>query len=603
MKLLELHIDGFGKFQNRTFTFQDGLNIIYGENEAGKSTLHAFLRGVLFGIDKQRGRASKNDLYTKYEPWGGGAYQGYVRLESGGSIYRLERVFQKENKSFQIIDETNGCRLDPDSGRPSEILCGLTETSFLNTISVGQLKVGTDTTMAEELKDHITNLNTSGSIAISTSKAIDYLKKKKRALEASVDQEAQKAWPALQAEKQELEAQLASHAQQDRLNDLRNRRDELKQGMEAAQAKRKEMVDASLSLQKQLADYNLSSSAGISTLMNSVQTAYEDFLDNKQTACSRASGPLSFLGFAGCVGFLVLSKLFERQQQILLSGIFIAAAILSFIIGNILFKRKRQAMRAMDAAGKKISEIIAPFSEDSEPTEENINQFYKTIDALQTHGQEASQLAASAEQLLAETEAMQSGVNQLSTEIEAMQHLQWENERRLEQLSDCTTRLDGLKTALAANKRKQEEIEAVNLAIATINRLAAEIRNSFGVYLNTSASLYINEITKGAYQSISVDTGLNVFLNTPSRLIPVEQVSAGTADQVYLALRLAIAKFLWPETVMPLLFDDSFALYDDKRLNSTLSWLKKAYNGQILLFTCHTREMEQLKGANLIRLG
>lgn len=603
MKLLELHIDGFGKFQNRTFTFQDGLNIIYGENEAGKSTLHAFLRGVLFGIDKQRGRASKNDLYTKYEPWGGGAYQGYVRLESGGSIYRLERVFQKENKSFQIIDETNGCRLDPDSGRPSEILCGLTETSFLNTISVGQLKAGTDTTMAEELKDHITNLNTSGSIAISTSKAIDYLKKKKRALEASVDQEAQKAWPALQAEKQELEAQLASHAQQDRLNDLRNRRDELKQGMEAAQAKRKEMVDASLSLQKQLADYNLSSSAGISTLMNSVQTAYEDFLDNKQTACSRASGPLSFLGFAGCVGFLVLSKLFERQQQILLSGIFIAAAILSFIIGNILFKRKRQAMRAMDAACKKISEIIAPFSEDSEPTEENINQFYKTIDALQTHGQEASQLAASAEQLLAETEAMQSGVNQLSTEIEAMQHLQWENERRLEQLSDCTTRLDGLKTALAANKRKQEEIEAVNLAIATINRLAAEIRNSFGVYLNTSASLYINEITKGAYQSISVDTGLNVFLNTPSRLIPVEQVSAGTADQVYLALRLAIAKFLWPETVMPLLFDDSFALYDDKRLNSTLSWLKKAYNGQILLFTCHTREMEQLKGANLIRLG
>lgn len=603
MKLLELHIDGFGKFQNRTFTFQDGLNIIHGENEAGKSTLHAFLRGVLFGIDKQRGRASKNDLYTRYEPWGGGAYQGYVRLESGGSVYRLERVFQKENKSFQIIDETRGRSVDPDSPWQDEILCGLTETSFVNTISIGQLKAGTDSSMAEELKDHITNLNTSGNIAISTTRAVEYLKKKKRALEASVDQEAQKAWPALQAEKQALEAELSSHVQQDQLNELRKRRDELKQNMETAQTKRKEMVEASLSLQKQLAGYGLTSSAGISALMQSVQSTYEDYLDSIQTACSQTSGPLSFLGFMGCIGFLVISKLFERQQQVTLAGIFIAAAVLSFVIGNTLFKRRRQAARAMDAAGKKISEIIAPFSENSQPTEENINRFYKTIDSLQTHGQEASQLTESAEQLLGEIEAMQNAVNQLSSEIEARQHLQWENERRIEQLSECTTKLEGLKTVLAANKRKQEEIEAVSLAISTISRLAAEIRDSFGVYLNTSASLYINEITGGAYQSISVDTALNVFLNTPSRLIPVEQVSAGTLDQVYLALRLAIAKFLWPDTSMPLLFDDSFALYDDRRLHSVLAWFKKAYGGQILLFTCHTREAEQLKGANLIRLN
>lgn len=602
MKLLELHIDGFGKFHNRTFTFQDGLNIIYGENEAGKSTLHNFLRGVLFGIDKQRGRASKNDLYTKYEPWGGGAYQGYVRLESGGSVYRLERVFQKENKNFQIIDETKGLSLAPDSTLLNSILCGLTETSFLNTISVGQLKAGTDSTMADELKDHITNLNTSGNVAISTTKAIDYLKKKKRILEASIDQEAQKAWPALQAERQVLEAELSSHVQQDQLNDLRSRRDELKQSMEAAQTKRKDMVEASLSLQKQLAGYDLSSSAGISTLMHNVQTTYEDYLDSKLTACSKTIGPLSFLGFAGCIGFLVLSKLFERQQQITLSGVFIAAAVLSFVVGNHLFKKRRRAAKAMEAAKEKISETIAPFSETTEPTEENINRFYKTIDTLQTHGQEASQLAESAERLLDEIEVMQNAMNQLSSEIEARQHLQWENERRLEQLSDCTTKLEGLKTTLAANKRKQEEVESVSLAIATINRLAAEIRDSFGVYLNTSASLYINEITEGAYQSISVDTDLNVFLNTPSRLIPVDQVSAGTMDQVYLALRLAIAKFLWPDTAMPLLFDDSFALYDDKRLRSALNWLRKAYEGQILLFTCHTREMEQLKDANLIRL-
>ena len=46
----------------------DGINIIYGKNEAGKSTLHTFIRGMLFGIERGRGRAAKNDLYTKYEP-------------------------------------------------------------------------------------------------------------------------------------------------------------------------------------------------------------------------------------------------------------------------------------------------------------------------------------------------------------------------------------------------------------------------------------------------------------------------------------------------------------------------------------------------------
>ena len=52
MKLLELHIDGFGKFHDRTISLNDGINIIYGKNEAGKSTLHTFIRGMLFGIDE-----------------------------------------------------------------------------------------------------------------------------------------------------------------------------------------------------------------------------------------------------------------------------------------------------------------------------------------------------------------------------------------------------------------------------------------------------------------------------------------------------------------------------------------------------------------------
>ena len=97
MKLLNLHISGFGKFHNQDVTFTDGLNVVYGKNEAGKSTLHTFIRGMLFGIEKQRGRASKNDLYNKYEPWAGsGTYEGWLRLESDGNLPHRTAVSEKE---------------------------------------------------------------------------------------------------------------------------------------------------------------------------------------------------------------------------------------------------------------------------------------------------------------------------------------------------------------------------------------------------------------------------------------------------------------------------------------------------------------------------
>ena len=81
MRFIELQIKGFGKFHDRSIPFQDGLNVVYGKNEAGKSTIHTLNRGMLFGIQPKRGKASKNDMYNKYEPWeNSGTYVGALRL-------------------------------------------------------------------------------------------------------------------------------------------------------------------------------------------------------------------------------------------------------------------------------------------------------------------------------------------------------------------------------------------------------------------------------------------------------------------------------------------------------------------------------------------
>ena len=94
---------------------------------------------------------------------------------------------------------------------------------------------------------------------------------------------------------------------------------------------------------------------------------------------------------------------------------------------------------------------------------------------------------------------------------------------------------------------------------------------------------------------MSIDENLNVFMNTPTKLVPIDQVSSGTMDQIYLALRLAAAKLIQDgKQEMPLIFDDSFVLYDDERLRTALKWLAASCKGQVLLITCHQREAQML---------
>lgn len=131
--------------------------------------------------------------------------------------------------------------------------------------------------------------------------------------------------------------------------------------------------------------------------------------------------------------------------------------------------------------------------------------------------------------------------------------------------------------------------------------LSTTIRDSFGLYLNKAASELIGGITGGIYTSMSIDENLDVFMNTPGKLVSIDQVSSGTMDQIYLAVRLAAARLVQDgRDRMPLIFDDSFVLYDEDRLKTALKWLAKTYDNQIIIFTCHQREA-QLLTANQVK--
>ena len=600
MRLLELHIDGFGKFHDRTISFNDGINIIYGKNEAGKSTLHTFIRGMLFGIERGRGRAAKNDLYTKYEPWeNSGTYEGWLRLEKDGTIYRIERRFRKENKSLKIINETKGLEEEATPAFVSSLLDGLTETMYNNTISIGQLKSATEDGMVTELKNYIANMNTTGNISLNITKATAFLRNQKRSLEAGLIPEASREFTSLLAEIRNVEAEIAGPEYENQLAAYQNMRTQVKGLIDNTQTQKKDLDEKLANGKKVLSDNGFTDRASVDAMSSDAERLYSEYntLNGECNKKSRKvlSGLTAVLGVAG-LGAAVTLGYFNLTAYLPVCGAAATAAVIFFIISLFILQKDKEYHRLFDNTSSELGALLARHLGDSAVSEDAMNAFRARMGEFSKLCDMVTQSAAEIRKFLEDLSNLQTKQAGCSEMIEKQQRTQWELEKKLEHLSNCKNKAKALKRTLAENDRIHDEIVAIDLAQETMADLSSSIRDSFGLYLNKEASQYITGITGGIYDSMSIDENLNVFLNTKTKLVPLENVSSGTMDQVYLALRLAAAKLLQGSgSGFPLIFDDSFTQYDDERLKTALEWLASAYGGQIIIFTCHRREAQMLR--------
>ena len=90
-----------------------------------------------------------------------------------------------------------------------------------------------------------------------------------------------------------------------------------------------------------------------------------------------------------------------------------------------------------------------------------------------------------------------------------------------------------------------------------------------------------------------MDEALHMSVNTGERIVSIERLSRGTLEQIYFALRMAAAEMLQEEE-LPVILDETFAFYDDKRLQSVLKWLSQQER-QVIILSCQRREMEFLR--------
>lgn len=184
MILKELNLISFGKFQNKRLNLVEGLNILYGENESGKTTIHNFIDGMFYGFLKPY--ATKRyylEEYEKYRPWNGNQYVGILKFIKNGKIYRIERDFDRGE--VKVYDEVTGKDItdEIDNGDKVKVhLPGLyffdfNTTVYKNTISIKQLGNRIDSTLSTEVKDRLANISTSLDDEISVKQAISHLEK------------------------------------------------------------------------------------------------------------------------------------------------------------------------------------------------------------------------------------------------------------------------------------------------------------------------------------------------------------------------------------------------------------------------------------------
>lgn len=542
MKITELYLKNFGKFHEKHFYIRDGVQIIYGENEFGKSTIHAFVRAMLFGLERGRGRAAGKDAFSRYEPWENpGSYAGVMRFCCGGRAFRLERSFGRLERRVSLVCEDDGEELSVEHGDLDMLLGGLTAASFDSTVSIGQLQASPGQELSETLKNYAANYYETGGGGIDLNSALQTLRDRRKETErclreAEADREGERS--RLIQECRYLERDMES---------LRSEFEDKRR--QAAKAERTGSRRAQEKPEKETGAVSKEGQRGASVPPGRLLAA---------GAGGVAAGALGLVWsqfLSGMTGFSGAAPMALIGGLILAVGIiFLAAGVRSYI------RDRREEERSDDgrAAG-----------------EEN------------TRKGEREEEADDSRDILQE----ENGNSELD-------RLRWEMDRIRSEWKEKQVRRDNLKEQAdeiepgAEEKRLEFRKKALQLAEEKMKGAAESLGRQTSGRLNRRASEIFSELTGGRYRGVSVGEKMEITVWDGERNIRADRLSRGTLEQIYFSVRMAAAELLLEEP-MPVLLDDTFAFYDEKRLESVLKWLS-SQKRQVIIFTCHKREQEIL---------
>ena len=593
MNIENIKINSYGKLKNKNFNLKK-INIIFGKNESGKSTLLNFVINLFYNISKNKNGKNISD-YDKYFPWDENEFSGKIiyKLDNKNK-YEVYRNFNKKNPEIfdeNGIDISNKFNIDKKIGNLffSEQI-KIDRDTLMSTVVASQNETKIDESRQNLLIQKVANLAESGDEDISYKKAINKLDKM---LLSEVGTSKSQDRPINIAKENiiKYESEIADIKDiENKKYEIENKNRELKKEIEKDELNKKIYSEVNnilteSKLEEQKIDIKKNILSENSHKLETYKTEKTSNTKNKNK---------SFLWFCLITVFLILINI--------LSFVFIKNKIVNYLLLSLIpiylvyyfIKNKNNNLKDIKIQIETMQNNNLELKKEIEELENNLNKKNEEEKnkLIKIYGKEVEELF--------NYRLIEELINDNKNDLENLKLELHKLELDMESIEPKIERLAELEELLYIEKENlnnlEERTEIFNMTKELIENSYQEMKNNVTPKFNNNLSKNIEKISNGKYKKIILNNGISVELDN-GRYIPADRLSTGTIEQIYLALRLSIIDEISPEK-LPILLDETFAYYDDERLEATLKFLCDIDN-QIILFTCTEREKNILDKLNI----
>ena len=622
----------FGKLEGESLRFHDGLNVIYAPNESGKSTWCAFIRAMLYGIDSsERAREGYLPDKQRYAPWSGAPMEGSMDLRAEGSDITLQRrttVRSAPMRDFSAVYTGTNTPVEGMTGQNcGELLTGVSKEVFRRSAFIAQ--GGVAVSGSPELEKRIQQIVSSGDEQTSYSEADNRL----RSWQHRRRYHRKGLLPVLEGEMDEAQRLLSDigtsadsvREMEGQLQQLQQRCNDLEQSV--AEARKRQRNDALQKLRDGRADVqrrNDDHDAALAELSRRREALQRsEFGDrSREELEAEVSGDMDSLeeiredtghrfALFPAVAFSILAillaalyGLWTKLPYILGAGFMCVGAIIFFL----RYSRIRQAAQRAFAEQERILRKYKVSIPEDVP--EVYTDFCALEDAVLEGAAEEKRSRDRYDHAVEELHRLEdAAVNELDfaggdTEAARLSRMLHTARQEASALAAKISGLNGRLSAMgdpmvvASSLRDkqtqyqmiQSEYDAITLAQELLREADQEIQSRFSPALSGLAAKYMNEMTGGRYEDVLVGQDFSARTRVQGDTVArdAEFLSAGTADLMYLAVRLAVCELALPDgEPCPLILDDALVNLDETREAQAMNLLKRiALKRQVILFTC-----------------
>ena len=615
MKINNLKINGFGNLENIEMNLKDGINLMSEKNEKGKSTFIKFISGMFYGISKNKNGKLISD-YDKYMPWSAKEFSGKLEYElDDKSKYIIFRDFNK--KKMQIMNEKGqdlSDKFDVDKSSGSKFFYEQTkmdEELFENTLMVKQGETKLDNKQQNVLIQKITNLVSTGSDNISYQKAKEKINKK-LVEEIGSDRTTNRPINILNDKIKKLnEKENKIEEYKNILKENSENKKRIEKEIESKNKKLELYKNMKLKLdnledEREKLKVNIDMKNEQKKELEVLNNQLREILKEEDKISKKKNKSMIFLFiFLIIIGIMFYFINYLGKNVILIVGALIIAigmitTIYDFVKKNIDKKRIVKSKEDLNVKITTIRETVDKISNEIKSKEQKIDvQKQIEMENMQreyTSGilKEDSNgvLNISYDRIVMEICEKEEQISEARVNLNTLNFEKNRIEKEIKNIGD----MEKEKKEIDDRKKEIESLEkSIKLAQICLENAYEKFKENLGPNLKNNISKTMEKISSGKYNNIYLNDKNELLLELNNgQVIPVDRLSMGTIDQIYLSLRFNIIKETIKEN-MPIILDEVFAYYDDERLENVLKFLNKEYKDkQIIILSCSNREKDIL---------